>query len=132
MVSKVICSSKSNNSGFKPAGLKSRLPIPVFWRLGKTQIGKASIIRVLIATFITGQVFLSNDAFAKDRKIEAYDAKGRRDLERDLVVRDGKVYQQDRQGRILNEKGYINLKDGAEFDNKGRKTGRRFKATGSD
>lgn len=88
--------------------------------------------KALIALLILDQVLLSNAAFAKDRKIEAYDAKGRRDLERDLVVRDGKVYQQDRQGRILNEKGYINLKDGAEFDNKGRKTGRRFKATGSD
>ena len=88
--------------------------------------------RAFIATLILGKVLLSNDAFANDRKIDAYDAKGRRDLERDLVVRDGKVYQQDRQGRILNEKGYIDLKDGAEFDNQGRKTGRRFKATDSD
>jgi hypothetical protein len=90
------------------------------------------VFKAFIATLILGQVLLSNDAFANDRKIEAYDAKGRRDLERDLVERDGKIYQQDRQGRILNEKGYINLKDGAEFDNQGRKTGRRFKATGSD
>jgi hypothetical protein len=88
--------------------------------------------KAFIALLILGQVLLSNAAFAKDRKIEAYDAKGRRDLERDLVVRDGKVYQQDRQGRILNEKGYINLKDGAEFDNQGRKTGRQFRAKGSN
>jgi len=85
-----------------------------------------------IANLILSQLILSNDTFAKDRKIEAYDAKGRKDLARDLVERNGKVYQQDRQGRILYEKGYINLKDGSEFDNQGRKTGRRFKALGSD
>ena len=86
----------------------------------------------MIANLMLSQLMLSNAAIAKDRKIEAYDAKGRRDLERDLVERHGKVYQQDRQGRILNEKGYINLKDGTGFDNQGRKTGRRFKAFGSD
>lgn len=85
-----------------------------------------------IANLMLSQLMLSNAAIAKDRKIEAYDAKGRRDLARDLVERYGKVYQQDRQGRILNERGYINLKDGADFDNQGRKTGRRFKALGSD
>lgn len=82
-----------------------------------------------IASFILIQWLPFNDAFAKDKRIEVFDAKGRRVLERDLVERQGKVYQRDRQGRILNEKGYINLKDGAEFDGQGRKTGRQYKVS---
>lgn len=84
---------------------------------------------IAITTFTMGLVLISNDAFAKDKRIDAYDTKGRRDLERDLVERHGKVYQQDRQGRILSEKGYINLKDYAEYDSQGRRTGRRFKVS---
>lgn len=68
-----------------------------------------------------------NDAVAKDKKIEAYYAKGRRDPERDLVIRQENAYRLDRQGRVLYEKGYICLKDGEEFDGQGRRTGRRYK-----
>ncbi|PKM37276.1 MAG: hypothetical protein CVV06_06735 [Gammaproteobacteria bacterium HGW-Gammaproteobacteria-10] len=92
------------------------------WDSPSRRFLKAFTIILLIFPFL-----YNNDAVAKDKRIEAYDAKGRRDLGRDLVIRDGKVYQSDRRGRVLHENGSIRLKDGEEFDGQGRKTGRHYK-----
>ncbi len=84
-------------------------------------------LKAFIVALFMSALLPVNDAVAKDKRIEAYDSKGRRDLERDLVIRQGNVYRSDRQGRVLYEKGYIRLKDGEELDGQGRRTGRRYK-----
>ncbi|WP_404360513.1 hypothetical protein [Methylotuvimicrobium sp. KM1] len=84
-------------------------------------------LKTFIAALFMSVLLPVNDAVARDKRIESYDEKGRRDLGRDLVIRDGKVYQSDRRGRVLHEKGSIRLKDGEEFDGQGRRTGRRYK-----
>ena len=87
-------------------------------------------LKTFIAALLMSALLPLNDAVAKDKRIEAYDAKGRRDPERDLVIRQENVYRLDRQGRVLYEKGYIRLKDGEELDGQGRRTGRRYKPSG--
>ncbi|WP_431065724.1 hypothetical protein [Methylotuvimicrobium sp.] len=84
-------------------------------------------LKIFIAALLMSALLPVNDAVARDKRIEAYDAKGRRDPERDLVIRQGNAYRLDRQGRVLYEKGYIRLKDGEELDDQGRRTGRRYK-----
>ncbi len=84
-------------------------------------------LKTFIAALLMSALLPVNDAVARDKRIEAFDAKGRRDPERDLVIRQGNVYRLDRQGRVLYEKGYIRLKDGEELDGQGRRTGRRYK-----
>lgn len=77
---------------------------------------------LLIALSISGVAFSKQP----DQRLRAYDGQGRRDPVRDLVIRHGNIYQSDRQGRVLYEKGYIRLKDGQEFDKEGRRAGRRL------
>ena len=65
-----LFSPKATGIESKINEVKQRLPIPVFWLLGKTQSGKTSLIRALTGSDAAERVFADKDTvgYARQRR----------------------------------------------------------------